>query len=142
MKEIPTEHFFGKVATKAVIVDGEKILIVLNNGDSDWDLPGGRIHIGETPEVALARECLEEIGASIIVGRPIHAEHFMHFKDNLPHLVLSFEATLEKPAAPFAIPSDEIRDARWITEREIEDEKLFPIIRSILEHYFASKKSP
>jgi 8-oxo-dGTP diphosphatase len=33
-----------------------------------WEFPGGKCEPGESPEVATARECLEEVGVGVVVG--------------------------------------------------------------------------
>lgn len=43
-----------------------KILLVRNTyGQKTWNLPGGGIKVGETPEQAAHRETIEEVGLSI-----------------------------------------------------------------------------
>ena len=34
-----------------------------------WEFPGGKCEPGESPEAAAARECLEEVGVAVVVGR-------------------------------------------------------------------------
>lgn len=34
-----------------------------------WEFPGGKVEAGETDEVALARECVEELDVQLSVGR-------------------------------------------------------------------------
>lgn len=44
-----------------IAIKGSKILAIEN--EKGWDIPGGHIEPGETPEIALAREVQEEAGA-------------------------------------------------------------------------------
>src|SRR3989344_5813178 len=56
---------------KAAIFNEEKILLVrLTYYPNSWTLPGGTVDKGETPKVALIRECKEEIG--ITLDKPEH----------------------------------------------------------------------
>jgi 8-oxo-dGTP diphosphatase len=53
------------------------LLIVKPNylGTDDWSLPGGVIEEGESPIEACQRECLEELGIHVKVGKLLCLEH-------------------------------------------------------------------
>jgi mutator protein MutT len=55
------------VSVKGVIVNSGKVVLLKNERD-EWELPGGKLEPGETPEVCVAREIAEELGVSIDVG--------------------------------------------------------------------------
>lgn len=61
----------------ALVVQDEKILMVqaLRRGRLFWELPGGGIEIGETPEEAALRELQEECGLTGVVNRPLNTLH-------------------------------------------------------------------
>jgi mutator protein MutT len=56
------------VSIKGVLKIGDKI-VLLENERAEWELPGGRLEAGETPEVCLAREVREELGVDVEVGQ-------------------------------------------------------------------------
>jgi mutator protein MutT len=55
------------VSVKGVVVNAGKVVLLKNERD-EWELPGGKLEPGETPEECLAREIAEEIGVSVRVG--------------------------------------------------------------------------
>lgn len=57
---------FYRVSAKALILDktGEKFLVVRED-KGGWDLPGGGIDWGETPEQCITREITEEMGLEV-----------------------------------------------------------------------------
>lgn len=60
-----------RVSVKAVIIRDNRVLLVRNTDElGDWYLlPGGGQAHGETLEEALQRECHEEIGVRVVMGR-------------------------------------------------------------------------
>lgn len=55
------------VSIKGVVVRGGKVLLLRNERD-EWELPGGRIEAGESPEECVAREIREETGWVVETG--------------------------------------------------------------------------
>lgn len=59
------------VAVGAVIIDGERVLLVRRANEpskGEWSLPGGAVEVGETLEAALVREVREETCLDVTVG--------------------------------------------------------------------------
>lgn len=55
------------ISVKGVILDGFRV-VLLRNERGEWELPGGRLEAGESPEECVAREIREELGLAIEVG--------------------------------------------------------------------------
>lgn len=54
-----------RVATRAIILDSQGRLLVMQNHDGEYELPGGGWEYDESFEACLAREIEEELGVSL-----------------------------------------------------------------------------
>jgi 8-oxo-dGTP pyrophosphatase MutT (NUDIX family) len=55
------------ISVKGVVVlDG--MVVLLENERGEWELPGGRLELGEDPERCVAREVAEEVGWQVETG--------------------------------------------------------------------------
>ena len=62
----PAAHAFP-VSVKGVAVQGGKVLL-LENERSEWELPGGKLELGEDPPDCMVREIGEESGWTVMAG--------------------------------------------------------------------------
>jgi ADP-ribose pyrophosphatase YjhB (NUDIX family) len=58
-----------RVGCGALIVVGGELLIVKPAYKEGWGIPGGVVDAGESPHAACVRECREELGIEVVVGR-------------------------------------------------------------------------
>jgi 8-oxo-dGTP diphosphatase len=83
-----------------------------------WEFPGGKIEPGESPEEALRREIMEEMGCAIEVGGQI--EHTVHEYDfGIVHLttfyckLLSGTPVLTEHARAEWLAKEELDSLEW-----------------------------
>jgi 8-oxo-dGTP pyrophosphatase MutT (NUDIX family) len=68
------------VSVKGVVVRDGRVLL-LRNDRQEWELPGGRLELGETPPQCVAREIAEETGWVVRTG-PI-LDSWMYYIDQV-----------------------------------------------------------
>jgi len=80
-------------ASKGVIIKDGKFLVIKQrlNDKELYDLPGGRIERGRTPEEHLKIEIKEEVGLDVEVGKLIGYSYFIREVDGDQVICLLFE---------------------------------------------------
>src|SRR5215472_11345844 len=81
-------------AQKAVIVQNDRILLVQKSSKdpdnpSKWELPGGRMREAESLAEHLKREVWEEVGLSVVPGRPVEMWSWTLDRDGVTRRVVA-----------------------------------------------------
>jgi 8-oxo-dGTP pyrophosphatase MutT (NUDIX family) len=106
------------LGARAVLIDGDRILLLRHTYIPGWQFPGGGVEAGESAETCVVREVEEETGYRI-TGRPaLHG--FFHNTGpatDRDHVALYVVREFEK-AAEFS-PNFEIAQADWFDRRSL-----------------------
>ena len=71
-----------RLAAKSFIVDSKGNILLIKRRSNDvhkpgaWDIPGGRLELGEDPFLGLKREVKEETNLDVNILAPLHIQHF------------------------------------------------------------------
>jgi 8-oxo-dGTP pyrophosphatase MutT (NUDIX family) len=104
------------VSIKGVVFVDEKAVLLLNDR-AEWELPGGRLEKGETPEACLTRELKEELNCEVVVGNRLLAEVLEVIPGKFV-LIIAYQCRLLTKTTDFSV-SDEHKDARLFSIAEI-----------------------
>ncbi len=107
------------VSVKGVVARDGRILLLLNER-GEWELPGGRLEIGETPEQCVVREIAEETGWAVTAG-PILDAWLYHITQAGKHVFIVTYACQLNPGQEAQDPvlSDEHQRIGLFTPEEI-----------------------
>lgn len=116
----------------AVIRDTEERIFATQRGYGEWkdwwEFPGGKIEVGETPEVALRREIWEELETHIAV------EHLLQTVEyDYPAFHLTMHCYLCRVESG-VLTLKEHEAARWLTKHELDSVRWLPADVQIIEN--------
>jgi 8-oxo-dGTP pyrophosphatase MutT (NUDIX family) len=126
-------------AAYAAVRNGRgQVLLVRRADDGNWELPGGRVEIGETASETVVREVSEEAGVTVkltgVLGVYSDPAHVLAYPDGevRQQLAVCFHAwAIDGEARP---DHDETTAAVWYDADETRRLTMHPTMRLRLEH--------
>jgi 8-oxo-dGTP diphosphatase len=120
------------VVAGLIVAPEGRVLIAQRREDQamplKWELPGGKIEIGESPERALVRELREELGVTVEVGRIWEVLH--HRYERFELLMLVYHCRIAGGGPPRCC---EVKRIAWCFPRDLSKYDFLPADRSLVE---------
>lgn len=122
-----------------------EVLLVRRADDGYWELPGGRIEIGESASAAVVREVAEEAGVTIkvtglggVYSDPGHVLAYPQQEGTYQQLAVCFHAfAAGRDAQP---DHEETTDAAWFDPEHAERLSMHPAVRQRLTNALAEPR--
>jgi RimJ/RimL family protein N-acetyltransferase/8-oxo-dGTP pyrophosphatase MutT (NUDIX family) len=101
----------------------DRVLLCRLTYKQDWDLPGGVVEVGESPQLAVAREVEEELGLALTPGRLLLTDWLPPWGGWDDAVCLVFDGGRQDPAVldDAVLQVREIRSVQFCTVEEARD---------------------
>jgi ADP-ribose pyrophosphatase YjhB (NUDIX family) len=111
-----------------------RVLLVRRADDGYWELPGGRVEVGESASAAVVREVAEEAGVTInvtglagVYSDPAHVLAYPHGQGTYQQIAICFHAF--SPDHDTRPDQDEITAAGWFEPDQTTRLAMHPAMR-------------
>jgi len=104
------------VSVKGILLRADTVVLVKNRRD-EWELPGGKLELGEAPERCVAREIEEELGLEVEPVGPVDAWVYT-IAEGIHVLIVTYGCVEREQRA--AVLSDEHTRLAWVELAAVE----------------------
>ena len=132
------EAYRFPVSVKGIVIRSDAIVLVKNRRD-EWELPGGKLELGEAPERCVAREIEEELGLEIEPVAPVDA--WVYTIENGVHVLVVTYGCVERGRRS-AVLSDEHTQLAWIALADVNDLRMPDGYKRSIAHWARRADAP
>jgi 8-oxo-dGTP pyrophosphatase MutT (NUDIX family) len=104
------------VSVKGVVIDHDGRVLLLRNERDEWELPGGKLELGEDPAVCVAREIEEEASWPVTV-QAILDSWVYQIAEGVNVLIVTYGCQLDTDRPP--VLSREHKEIGLFTQAEV-----------------------
>ena len=105
------------VSVKGVVVR-EGLVLLLRNERDEWELPGGKLELGEDPAECVRREIAEEVNWQVTTG-PLLDSWQYHIREGVDVLIITYGCHVNTDTAP--VVSHEHKEVGLFSAAEVEE---------------------
>ncbi|HXF60525.1 MAG TPA: NUDIX hydrolase, partial [Caldilineaceae bacterium] len=132
-------HFHDpKVAVIGLVTWQDQALLIRRGVDpmrGKWALPGGYMDAGELPQETLARELLEEVGLTVVVGELLAIFPMVGPGVTNSGIVLAFHSRIGGQEPPELVCDDDVCEAGWFSPQAMPEDLAFESTVALLEEW-------
>jgi len=129
MKDNQLLYDYPRVGVAAIVTHQQKVLFgkrIVANGDYVWQLPGGWIELGESPEQTARREVMEETGLGLGELRFVGLTN-NNFSDQNHSISLYFEAECSDSKKIINPEPGRCEQWVWLDWQELQNNMYLPL---------------
>ena len=125
-RSMSEEDFYGRLPRKrvgagALITDGAgRVLMVEPTYKDAWEVPGGVVEADETAFDACRRECLEELGVEIGIGRVLVIDHQCDGGHRGDSIMFIYDGAIRSGTDSIRLQADELRSYRFVDPADLD----------------------
>lgn len=114
-RELPKK----RIGAGVLIVDENlRTLLVEPTYKETWEVPGGMVELDESPREAARRECVEELGFKVEIGRLLVIDWVTQGRTPGDGLMLMY-ATESVDTSRIVLPKDELHSWMWCDREDV-----------------------
>ncbi|RSN28792.1 NUDIX hydrolase [Amycolatopsis sp. WAC 04169] len=137
----PSEKFATpRVASGALFVDGDRVLLVRKTYGNRWDIPGGYVDRGESPAAACRRELQEELALDRSPEALLVQDWAPNDKEGDKLLYVFDCGTLGEDVDRIVLDGEELDQWEWVSVQQLHEYVIPRLVRRLTRAHEAYQR--